>query len=70
MTISSPVGTVTTFQFNPSGTIEDWTVPFHDGPMEVLCIGGAGSRQGPVPNGSGGRRDHASPVAVNQAGGS
>lgn len=37
MSLSSPVGTVTTYTFNPSGAIEDWVVPFHDA---RICIKG------------------------------
>ena len=67
MTTSSPVCTVTTFQFDPSGALEDWTVPFHDGPMEVLCVGGAGARQGTGPNGQEDDMNRADTIALLRA---
>lgn len=41
MTISSPVGTVTTYTFTPDGTLQSFVLPFHDGPIRVTCGGGA-----------------------------
>jgi len=54
MSLSSPVGTVTTWTIDPVGALEDWVVPFHDGEIQVTCYGGPGSRSGPSPNGAGG----------------
>ena len=35
MTVSSPVGTVTTYTFTPDGTLQSFVLPFHDGPIRV-----------------------------------
>lgn len=54
MTISSPVGTVTTYTFNPDGTLQAFVLPFHDGPIRVTCVAGNGSRSGTGASGGGG----------------
>jgi len=54
MTISSPVGTVTTYTFNPDGTLQAFVLPFHDGPIRVTCVGGNGARSGTGASGGGG----------------
>ena len=58
MTISSPVGTVTTYTFNPDGTLQAFVLPFHDGPIRVTCVAGNGSRSGTGASGGGGGGGH------------
>jgi hypothetical protein len=50
MSISSPIGTLLTYTFNPTGSAQTWTLPNHDGAIRITCVGGNGNRSGSSPN--------------------